>query len=267
MKQVPSSPAIAVETENLTLELNLIGDMVNLAAKGATAVGGQIIHEGRIKKLRALDGISFSVNRGAKVGIIGQNGAGKTTLLRTLAGIHLPSSGRVRIDGRVSTLFTNRLLGQAQMTGREAIMVSCLLMGIERKRIKELTPDIIAFSELEDFIDLPQRTYSAGMAVRLGFAIATCIEPDILLIDEVFGAGDRRFQEKARERINKVMESASTMFLASQSMHMIQRMCDHVIWLDHGKLVAFGPLDEVLPRFLEETGGGPGQKRPVAAKP
>lgn len=257
--------SVVVRAENLSLELNLIGDRVAASAEGSAAVGGRLMRRGRTWSIRALDRLTFEVRRGCRVGIVGRNGAGKSSLLRILAGIYLPTEGELSIEGRISTLFANRVFNSPHVTGRESIIVSGLLLGLGYREIQELTPEIIAFSELEDYIDLPVRTYSAGMATRLGFAIATSIRPDVLLIDEVFGAGDRSFQQKARERIDSVMKEASTLFLASQSLGVIERMCDHLIWLDHGALRAFGPIGEVLPVFLDADGQqGEGSKDQAA---
>jgi len=200
------------------------------------------------------------------MGLVGRNGAGKSSLLRTLAGIYLPTGGMLTIEGSISTLFANRVFNNAQVTGRESIIVSGLLLGLGYREIQSLAPEIIEFSELEDYIDLPIRTYSAGMATRLGFAIATSIRPDILLIDEVFGAGDRSFQQKARERVDSVMQEASTLFLASQSLGVIERMCDHLMWLDHGSMRAFGPIGEVMPAFIEADAQEAKAKTERAAK-
>jgi ABC-type polysaccharide/polyol phosphate transport system ATPase subunit len=243
---------IAVAAENISYEVSLIGDAVSRRAVGSKAVGGRLIRQGRHTKLLALDDLSFSAASGSRVGIVGRNGAGKSTLLRVIAGIQKPTAGRLAVNGKISTLFNNRLVTNPNITGLETILLSGLLMGLSRQEVQEITPEIVAFSELEDFIELPIRTYSAGMKTRLGFAVATSIKPDILLIDEVFGAGDREFQQKAAQRINGLMESASTLFLASQSMGIIERMCDHLLWLDHGKLRAFGRLEEIMPVFLEE---------------
>jgi ABC-2 type transport system ATP-binding protein/lipopolysaccharide transport system ATP-binding protein len=200
-------------------------------------------------KLRGLDGISFTARRGDRIGLIGRNGAGKSTLLRTLAGIYQPSAGSCRATGRISTLFSSALGLSAEATGYENIYLGATLLGMKKAAIKEALPDIVAFCELGDFLELPIRTYSAGMRTRLGFAIATSIRPDILLIDEVFGTGDRHFRAKAKQRVEQVMAKANVLMLASHSDSIIRSMCTKALWLDRGRAMAFGPVDEVLKRY------------------
>jgi ABC-2 type transport system ATP-binding protein/lipopolysaccharide transport system ATP-binding protein len=197
-------------------------------------------------KLRGLDNVSFTVRRGDRIGLIGRNGAGKSSLLRTIAGIYPPTAGTCRATGRISTLFSSALGLSAEATGYENIHLGATLLGLNRAQIEEALPDIVDFCDLGEFLDLPIRTYSAGMRTRLGFAIATSIHPDILLIDEVFGTGDRHFRAKAKERIEKVMAKADVLMLASHSDGVIRSMCTKAIWLEQGRLMAFGPVDEVL---------------------
>jgi ABC-2 type transport system ATP-binding protein/lipopolysaccharide transport system ATP-binding protein len=203
-------------------------------------------------KLRGLDGISFTAKRGDRIGLIGRNGAGKSTLLRTLAGIYQPSAGSCRAAGRISTLFSSALGLSAEATGYENIYLGATLLGMKKAAIEEALPNIVAFCELGDFLDLPIRTYSAGMRTRLGFAIATSIRPDILLIDEVFGTGDRHFRAKAKQRVEQVMAKANVLMLASHSDSIIRGMCTKVLWLDQGRVLAFGPADEVLERYNQD---------------
>lgn len=203
-------------------------------------------------KLRGLDGISFTAKRGDRIGLIGRNGAGKSTLLRTLAGIYQPSAGSCRATGRISTLFSSALGLSAEATGYENIYLGATLLGMNKAAIEEALPDIVAFCELGDFLDLPIRTYSAGMRTRLGFAIATSIRPDILLIDEVFGTGDRHFRAKAKQRIEQVMAKANVLMLASHSDSVIRSMCTKALWLEQGRAKAFGSLDEVLEQYNQD---------------
>ncbi|MEZ5935282.1 MAG: ABC transporter ATP-binding protein [Alphaproteobacteria bacterium] len=203
-------------------------------------------------KLRGLDDVSFTARRGDRIGLIGRNGAGKSTLLRTLAGIYPPSAGICRATGRISTLFSSALGLSAEATGYENIHLGATLLGLDRAAIEKALPEIVAFCDLGDFLDLPIRTYSAGMRTRLGFAIATSIRPDILLIDEVFGTGDRHFRAKAKQRIEEVMAKANVLMLASHSDGVIRGMCTKAIWLEQGKLMAFGPVDEVLEQYNQD---------------
>jgi ABC-2 type transport system ATP-binding protein/lipopolysaccharide transport system ATP-binding protein len=203
-------------------------------------------------KLRGLDDISFTARRGDRIGLIGRNGAGKSTLLRTLAGIYPPSAGSCRATGRISTLFSSALGLSAEATGYENIYLGATLLGLNKAAIEEALPDIVDFCELGDFLELPIRTYSAGMRTRLGFAIATSIRPDILLIDEVFGTGDRHFRAKAKQRIEQVMAKANVLMLASHSDGVIRSMCTKALWLEQGRVMAFGPVNEVLEHYNQD---------------
>ena len=200
-------------------------------------------------KIRVLDDISFTAVPGDRIGLIGKNGAGKSTLLRTLAGIYRPSSGYQYVNGRISTLFSSNLGFNTEATGYENIQLSGRLLGLSGKAISDLTPDIVEFCELGDFLDLPLRTYSSGMRLRLGFAIATSIQPELLLVDEVFGAGDRSFREKANKRVQTVMAKASLLMLASHADNVITAMCTKAMWMENGRIRAFGHVDEVLEQY------------------
>lgn len=250
-----SSDTFAIKIEGACLDLPLMRDSRRLNRGAAVHIGGNIIRRNRGSAgVRALDEINLEVRKGARIGLIGSNGAGKSTLLRLLAGIYKPTAGRIVTYGQISTLFTNRIGINERVTGRENIILSGLMLGFTREEIEAITPEIIEFAELGDFIDLPLRTYSSGMATRLGFAVATAIRPEILLIDEVFGAGDREFQNKARARVAALMETAGTLMLASHSVGIIKRFCDKALWLDHGRAREYGNIDEVLEAYENEVG-------------
>lgn len=199
--------------------------------------GGTIQSQGRTHSVTALDGVSFDLKAGDRLGIIGQNGAGKTTLLKVLAGIYSPSSGTIAIDGRVDALFNIRLGFRPEATGRRNIVLRGLINGWSKQMINERMEDIIAFSELGDFIDLPFRSYSQGMAARLAFSIATSLEPEILLMDEWIGAGDRDFQDKANRRMTEVADQAGIVVLASHNMQLLKSATNRIIELRNGKIV------------------------------
>ena len=196
--------------------------------------------------MRALDNVSLTINHGDQLGILGHNGAGKSTLLRVLAGIYQPSQGSISIDGRVSPLFSTSPGLVADDTGYENIVTCGLLLGMTRDEIERKLPEIEAFTELSDYLALPVRTYSSGMLVRLGFAIATAIDPEILLLDEGLGAGDARFATRAANRVKALIERSSIMVLASHSDELIRQMCKRAILLDRGQVIADGPTEEVL---------------------
>ena len=202
--------------------------------------------------VEALRHITFSLGSGDRLGLIGMNGAGKTTLLRTLAGIYEPVMGRVRVQGVLSTMLDTGLGMNVELTGRENIQLRGLYSGLNRAELPRLEEDVAAFSELGDFMDLPMRTYSAGMVVRLSFALATAIRPQILLMDEWFLAGDAEFLEKAQARLESVVRGAEILVLSTHLMPVVRQWCTRVLWLDQGRIIADGAPDDVIPGYLRE---------------
>ena len=201
----------------------------------------------------ALKDITLSIAEGDRLGIIGHNGAGKSTLLKVLAGIYPPTSGERLVEGRISSLFDIALGFEPDATGWENINYRGFLQGETPVTIGAKTEAIADFSELGHFLDMPVRYYSAGMMVRLAFAIATAIEPEILLIDEVLGAGDLAFQEKARQRMRDMMAKARLIVLVSHDLSSILKMCQRAIWLDHGCLRATGEPAAVVDAYTQSV--------------
>jgi ABC-type polysaccharide/polyol phosphate transport system ATPase subunit len=236
----------------------LFGRVVGGALRRQTATSKRLV-------VRALDNVSLIVNHGDQLGIIGHNGAGKSTMLRVFAGIYEPSEGSISIDGRVSPLFATSPGLDLDDTGYENIVTCGLLLGMSRDEIERKMPEIEAFSELSDYLALPARTYSAGMLVRLGFAIATAIDPEILLLDEELGAGDARFAMRAAKRVEALIERSSIVVLASQSEDLISRICNRVILLDHGRIVADGPAKDVLEIYSRTNKDDSSDAAPPAA--
>jgi lipopolysaccharide transport system ATP-binding protein len=200
--------------------------------------------------VEALRDISFTLRSGDRLGLIGGNGAGKTTLLRTLAGIYEPVMGRVLIRGSLSALLDTSLGMNIDCTGRENIMLRGLYTGLSRTELARLEEDVADFAGLGNFIDLPLRTYSSGMMVRLGFAMATAIRPQILLMDEWFLAGDSEFMEKARKRLEDMVRGAEILVLSSHQTAVVQDWCTRVLWLDQGRIRADGAPEAVLESYL-----------------
>jgi len=208
-----------------------------------------MIHLGSKPYILALRDLSFYFIEGQRIGLIGRNGSGKSTLLRVLGGIYAPTSGALKTEGKISSLFNINLGVQVDASGRENIMTRGLIKGWSRKQIRSRMDDIIDFSGLEDFIDLPLRAYSDGMRMRLLFAIATSFSPEILLLDEWIGAGDANFQAKAADRMNSLVHEAGITVIASHNRSLLRRVCDIGIWLDQGKLMAYGPIDDVYAKL------------------
>ncbi len=200
--------------------------------------------------VNALKGVTFDISHGEKVALIGHNGSGKSTLLRALAGIYPLHSGDLGVRGQIGTLLEIGLGFEAESTGRENIYNRGMTMGYSRRQLQRVEQDIVAFADLGEFIDLPMRTYSAGMSVRLGFAISTHFSPDILLVDEVFGAGDAAFAKRAVARMTNIVQRAGIFIIATHDTALIERVCDRVIWLEQGMIVRDGPTSVVLPEFL-----------------
>lgn len=194
----------------------------------------------------ALSNVSLRINEGDRVGLIGRNGSGKSTLLQTIAGIYEPSEGSVEVSGSVAGLYSVGLGMRPEASGYRNIELSGLLAGYSKKEIAEMLPSIAAFTELGDYLSMPVRTYSNGMAMRLKFACGTAFNPEILLMDEWLGAGDPEFQKKAQRRMSMLVESAGILLLASHSHSLITRTCSKAAWLDRGILKAYGPSEEVV---------------------
>lgn len=202
----------------------------------AGQAGGRISGDGRMRYVTALDGISLALKAGDRLGLAGPNGAGKTTLLKVIYGIFPPTSGVVAVEGRLDAMFNMNLGFRREATGRRNIELRGLINGWQREEIGERMEQIIAFSELGDFIDMPLKSYSQGMAARLAFSIATSFDAEIMLMDEWIGAGDPDFQIKARQRMAEMAERASIIVLASHNAELLKRTCQQVMELEGGRV-------------------------------
>ena len=197
----------------------------------------------------ALNSISLAIRHGERVGIIGRNGSGKSSLLRVIAGVYPLAGGHTRVAGRLGCLLDISLGFELESTGRENIYFRGLAMGYSRRDMREVEDEIVAFADLGQFIDLPMRTYSSGMFVRLGFAISTQFAPDILLVDEVFGAGDAVFAQRAVARMNQIVDHAGIVVIVSHELDSLTAICDRVIWLDKGSVKMDGPPELIISEF------------------
>jgi ABC-type polysaccharide/polyol phosphate transport system ATPase subunit len=204
------------------------------------ALGGKLRAHQRTVVVRALDQLDLELSDGDRLGLIGPNGSGKTTLLRVLSGVYPPSSGEAKITGSISS-FTDITLGMdPEATGWENIRFRCAFMGLSFKEAERLSPEIAEFCELGEYLNLPTRTYSTGMFLRLAFAISTSIHPDILIMDEMIAAGDAQFIDKASRRLHELVDKSNILAIASHNMSMVQEICNKVIWLEHGGIRQMG---------------------------
>ncbi len=208
------------------------------------------------ERFLALDDVSFDFAQGETVGVIGSNGSGKSTTLALIAGVLRPQVGKVEVAGRVAPLLELGAGFHPELTGRENILLNGILLGLTRQEVLARMAEIIAFSELESFLDQPLRTYSSGMMARLGFSVAAHLDPEILLIDEILAVGDLHFQAKCLEKLDEFKKRQVTIILVSHSLGDVRSFCDRVIWLKDGKLAADGEPGFVISRYEEAMAWG-----------
>jgi ABC-type polysaccharide/polyol phosphate transport system ATPase subunit len=244
----------SIVLEGVTVDFPIYGSQRSFRKELFTRAAGGIIRRngnGNRVTVRALENVSLEIRHGDRLGILGHNGAGKSTLLRVLAGVYTPTLGRITIEGSVSPLFNTSPGLDMEDTGYENILTCGLFLGMTREEIRRKTADIAEFSELGDYLALPVRTYSTGMVARLGFSIGTSIDPEILILDEGLGAGDARFAEKVKKRVDSLIGRSSVLVLASHAETLIQSMCNRAILLHSGGLVMAGSINEVIDRYRE----------------
>lgn len=202
-------------------------------------------HDSGFVVVKALDNLTFSLKEGDRVALLGHNGAGKTTLLRVLGGVYHPTSGSATVYGNVGSLIDVSLGIDPEATGRENIYIRGALLGMQRSELEEKVNDIIEFSGLGNFVDMPLRTYSAGMQLRLAFAVSTITRPEILLMDEWLSVGDESFKHKAEARLNDVVQASSILVIATHSRELVLKTCNRAIYLEHGRIKMDGNVEEV----------------------
>jgi len=207
--------------------------------------------KGKIKyeEFWALKNVSFEIKKGEVLGIIGHNGAGKSTLLKVISGILKPTEGYVHVGGTVVPMLELGSGFDYDLTGRENIFLNGAILGYSEQFLKEKYDEIVEFSELGRFIEVPLRNYSSGMVMRLAFSIATVVNPDILIVDEILAVGDAEFQEKSKKRMMELMGGGTTVLFVSHSLEQIREMCDRALWLEHGKVIMFGDTPDVCDAY------------------
>ena len=243
---VSERTAISVEDVSVTYRTSL--EKAPTLRSTVTRLGRR---EKIVREIEAVRNVSFDVPHGEVLGIVGANGAGKSTLVRTIAGILPPSEGRVEIHGRVSTLLALGVGFNKKLSGRDNVVLGGLAAGLKRGQLAEKYDDIVAFAELEDFMDMPMRTYSSGMYGRLAFAVAVMMEPDILLIDEALSVGDAKFRRKCARKMRELCSEDRTVVLVSHALGTIQELADHAIWMDKGEMRMWDDPDTVVNAYTE----------------
>ncbi len=241
------------------IQLDDVGLRFNVRCFGRISLKEYLLHgfyrrsKRTMIEVQALEHIDLTVAEGERLGIIGHNGAGKSTLLKLLAGIYPPTAGSRRVRGRISALFDIALGFEPDASGWENILFRGYLQGETPSSIRAKIQPIAEFSELGDFLNMPVRYYSAGMMVRLAFSIATAIEPEILIVDEVLSAGDMSFQDKALQRMRSLMSTARAVIVVSHDLTNLPLLCDRVLWLDHGRAQLIGPSKEVIAAYTQHV--------------
>lgn len=242
---------IAIELKNVNLSFTIGSDKIDNLKEYVI----RTIKRTKEKKtiFKATDDVSFKIYKGEKVGLIGFNGAGKSTLLKIISGVYTPDDGEVIVNGKIAPLLSLGAGFDKNYTGRENIFLNGAILGYNEEFLNSKYDEILEFSELGQFINLPVKNYSSGMLSKLGFSIATIVEPDILILDEVLGVGDVNFKRKSREKLNSLIESNITVLLVSHTISEIRNICEKAIWLENGKIREIGEVNDICDKYLEEA--------------
>ena len=236
-----------IRVEDVTMRFRMNSDKIlSLKEFVTTALRGKL----RYDEFTALSHVSFEVRKGETLGLIGRNGAGKSTMLKVISGILKPTEGKVEVKGNVVPMLELGSGFDFDLTGRENVFLNGAILGYSERFLTEKYEEIVAFSELEQFMDTPIRNYSSGMLARLAFSVATVVKPEILIVDEILSVGDAAFQEKSRGRMLELMGGGTTVLFVSHSIEQIREMCSHVIWLDHGTVRADGAAQDVCKAYM-----------------
>ena len=243
----------AVEVKNVSVVFNLNKEKVDNVKEYIIKL---LTRKLRFTEFKALDNVSFTIEKGERLGVLGFNGAGKSTLLKTVAGVLKPTAGSVSVEGVIAPLLELGAGFDSNYTGKENIFLYGATMGYSRKYIEERYDEIVEFSELGDFINVPIKNYSSGMRARLGFSIATAVEPEVLILDEVLSVGDAKFKAKSEKKVKSMFAKGVTVLFVSHNTPQVRRLCDKAIILDHGKVIAYGEVNEVCDKYDELVKGG-----------
>jgi ABC-type polysaccharide/polyol phosphate transport system ATPase subunit len=245
----------AIESINVTKIYRRYSRRRQFATLKSAIISGSLISDLQPDEtFKALDDVSFAVEAGRTFGIIGRNGSGKSTMLKCVAGITRPTSGAVRVNGRISALIELGAGFHPEISGRENVFINGIMLGLSKAEVARRFHEIVEFAELEDFIDAPVKTYSSGMYMRLGFAVAIHVDPDVLLIDEVLAVGDEAFTHKCLDKFGEFRRRGKTILLVTHSLGLVERFCDEALWLDHGRVRAVGDPKRVVDAYVTEVG-------------
>ena len=232
----------AVEVRNVQMHFNMSKEKIDSIKEYVIKfLKRQLMYENFV----ALNDVSFDIRKGDVFGIVGLNGSGKSTLLKVISGILKPTKGTVKVNGTIAPLIELGAGFDMDLTARENIFLNGSVLGFSRKMMHEKFDEIVEFSEMKDFLDVPMKNYSSGMVARVAFAIATITHPDILIVDEILSVGDFHFQEKCEARIQQMMSGGTTVIIVSHSIHQIEKLCNRVLWLDHGDMKMLGDMEAV----------------------
>lgn len=239
---------IVIDVDNVTVRFNLASQKIDNLKEYVIKI---IKKELMFQEFLALQDVSFQVRRGEAWGLIGTNGSGKSTMLKAISGILKPYKGTITVTGNIAPLIELGAGFDGNLTARENIFLNGCLLGHSEKYMREHFEEIVDFAELRDFLDSPIKNYSSGMRARLGFAIATMVKPDILIVDEVLSVGDAQFKRKCEARMNEMLSQGTTLLFVSHSIDEVKRLCDHAIWLKKGKAVKMGEVTEVCDAYMQ----------------
>ena len=242
MDQTENKKKTVINVDNVSIKFNMSSERVDGLKEYMVKLAKRELF---YKEFWALKDVSFEVKQGDVFGIVGLNGSGKSTLLKVVSGILKPTKGAVQIKGSISPLIELGAGFDMELTARENVVLNGLVLGYPKKDILAKMDEIIEFSELQEFMDVAVKNFSSGMVARLGFAIATTVQPDILIVDEILSVGDFLFQEKCEKRIKGMMDAGTTVLIVSHAIEQIERLCSHVLWLDKGKLIQIGDTERV----------------------
>ncbi len=240
-----------IDVKNVTMKFRMSDEPLNSLKEVFTnAVKGKL----RFNEFLALDDVSFELEKGKTLGLIGKNGAGKSTTLKLISGILKPTYGTIRTHGNIVPMLELGAGFDLELTGKENIYLNGAILGYSKEYLEAKYDEIVDFAEIRDFIDMPIRNYSSGMMARLAFSIASVVQPEILIVDEILAVGDVAFQEKSFNRMKELMSGGATVLFVSHDLEKIEEMCDKVIWLERGKVIMFGDTEEVCSAYRKAQG-------------